>query len=61
MHSSIHCGIAKQAGIEAVVRAVVETHGRLDDAFKNAGIGPGSNLACSEDVRDACHSINFKE
>ena len=48
--------------VEAMVNRVVETHGRLDYAYNNAGIeGPtGSLIDCSEADFDRLTAINFK-
>jgi NAD(P)-dependent dehydrogenase (short-subunit alcohol dehydrogenase family) len=52
--------VAKQ--VEAMVAKTVETYGRLDCAFNNAGIagGGGSTVECSEESFDRTIAINLK-
>lgn len=54
--------VSQSSEVEAMVNRVVETHGRLDCAYNNAGIeGPtGSLVACSEADFDRVVAINLK-
>ena len=54
--------VSQASEVEAMVKRVVETHGRLDYAYNNAGIeGPtGSLVDCSEADFDRLTAINFK-
>jgi NAD(P)-dependent dehydrogenase (short-subunit alcohol dehydrogenase family) len=57
----IGCDVAKKDDVEAMVKAVVGTYGRLDYAFNNAGIAPVlSTLECTEEAWDACNNINLR-
>lgn len=60
--SSIKCDVSSARDVEAAVQFVVETYGRLDAAFNNAGIQPRpSNLAdLPEDEFDRVVSVNLK-
>ncbi|WP_335589834.1 SDR family oxidoreductase [Hyphomonas oceanitis] len=36
---AVKCDVSKQADVDALIRAAVESHGRIDILFNNAGIG----------------------
>lgn len=54
--------VSQSGEVQAMVSRIVETHGRLDYAYNNAGIeGPtGSLIDCSEADFDRLTAINFK-
>ncbi|OPY65930.1 MAG: 2,5-dichloro-2,5-cyclohexadiene-1,4-diol dehydrogenase [Syntrophorhabdus sp. PtaU1.Bin050] len=53
--------VSKAAEVEALVRKTVETYGRLDCAFNNAGIGHvGTIIDCTEEEWDRVMAINLK-
>src|SRR4030042_1558832 len=63
----IKCDVSRAAEVEAMVNQCVQTYGRLDYAFNNAGIGPdGKRLPfvpivdCPEDIWDRTIDINLK-
>ena len=41
---AVQCDVSKEADVERMVALTVETYGRLDFAFNNAGIGPDAIL-----------------
>ena len=63
----VRCDVSRADQVENLVRACVDTYGRLDFAFNNAGIGPDGqrvpivNIAdCPEEVWDRTLDINLK-
>jgi NAD(P)-dependent dehydrogenase (short-subunit alcohol dehydrogenase family) len=47
--------------VEAAVKKTVDTYGRLDCAFNNAGVAiPGTTVECSEEDWDRVLSVNLK-
>ena len=63
----IKCDVSKAADVEAMVDSCVQTYGRLDYAFNNAGIGPDGKrvplvniVDCLEEVWDRTIDINLK-
>ncbi|MBB6130837.1 SDR family NAD(P)-dependent oxidoreductase [Mucilaginibacter lappiensis] len=60
--SAVKCDVSSAADVEAAIHFTVETYGRLDAAFNNAGIQPRpTNVAdLSEADFDRVMSINLK-
>ena len=63
----VKCDVSRAEEVEALVKACVDTYGRLDFAFNNAGIGPDGkrvpivNIAdCPEEIWDRTLDINLK-
>ncbi len=57
----LKCDVTKSRDVESMVKKTVETYGRLDCAFNNAGIGiPGSTVDCTEEDWDRVLSVNLK-
>jgi NAD(P)-dependent dehydrogenase (short-subunit alcohol dehydrogenase family) len=57
----IKCDVAKAADVEAMVKKAVDTYGRLDCAFNNAGVGViKSTVDCTEEEWDQVISVNLK-
>lgn len=57
----IKCDVSKAAEVEAMVRTTVETFGRLDCAFNNAGVGMRKSiLDLTEDDWERVININLK-
>jgi NAD(P)-dependent dehydrogenase (short-subunit alcohol dehydrogenase family) len=58
----IQADVSKSAQVEAMVKAVVDTYGRLDGAFNNAGIAGVLAVThqCKEEDWDECIDINLK-
>jgi NAD(P)-dependent dehydrogenase (short-subunit alcohol dehydrogenase family) len=58
----IKADVAKAAEVEALINKVVETYGRLDCAFNNAGIEGAmtSTTECSEENFDRTIAVNLK-
>jgi NAD(P)-dependent dehydrogenase (short-subunit alcohol dehydrogenase family) len=58
----IRTDVAKAAEVEALIKKVVETYGRLDCAFNNAGIEGvmTSTTDCSEENFDRIIAVNLK-
>jgi NAD(P)-dependent dehydrogenase (short-subunit alcohol dehydrogenase family) len=63
----IKCDVSQADKVEALVRACVDTYGRLDFAFNNAGIGPDGKRVpiayiadCPEEIWDRTIDINLK-
>ncbi len=63
----VKCDVSRADEVESLVRACVDTYGRLDFAFNNAGIGPDvkrvpiANIAdCPEELWDRTLDINLK-
>jgi len=56
----VHCDIANPDDVAAMVRAAVESYGRLDGAFNNAGV-PNANLRLTDtplEVFQHTHAVN---
>lgn len=59
--SFIHADVSMAAQVEAMVAKTVDTYGRVDCAFNNAGIGgAGGTVECSEESFDRIIAINLK-
>ena len=58
----VRTDVSRAADVEAMVRHTVETYGRLDIAFNNAGIEgtQASTAACTEENWDRTLAINLK-
>ena len=57
----VKCDVTKAMDVEAAVKKTVDTYGRLDCAFNNAGIAiPGTTVECSEEDWDRVLSVNLK-
>jgi NAD(P)-dependent dehydrogenase (short-subunit alcohol dehydrogenase family) len=58
----IKADVAKAAEVEALIKKVIETYGRLDCAFNNAGIEGSmtSTTDCSEENFDRTIAVNLK-
>lgn len=63
----VKCDVCRAADVEALVNAAVETFGRLDYAYNNAGIGPdGLRMPvvpvadCPEEIWDRTINVNLK-
>lgn len=58
----VKADVSKIAEIEAMIKLVADTYGRLDCAFNNAGItgDEGSVVNCTEDNWDRTININLK-
>jgi NAD(P)-dependent dehydrogenase (short-subunit alcohol dehydrogenase family) len=63
----VRCDVSKEDQVRAMVEQCVETYGRLDYAFNNAGVGPdGKRLMlydivdCPEEVWDQTLDTNLK-
>jgi NAD(P)-dependent dehydrogenase (short-subunit alcohol dehydrogenase family) len=57
----IKCDVSKTADIEAMIKKTVDTYGRLDCAFNNAGIGVvRSTVDCTEEEWDRVINVNLK-
>jgi NAD(P)-dependent dehydrogenase (short-subunit alcohol dehydrogenase family) len=58
----IQADVSVTRQVEAMVAKTVESYGRLDCAFNNAGIegGPGSTVKCSEENLDRTTAINLR-
>lgn len=58
----VECDVTKAADVEAAVRTAVETYGRLDVMFNNAGIYRGGKLMdeFTEEDLQACFDVNVK-
>jgi NAD(P)-dependent dehydrogenase (short-subunit alcohol dehydrogenase family) len=63
----IKCDVSQAKEVEAMVDKCVETYGRLDYAFNNAGIGPDGKrvpvvniVDCPEEIWDRTIDINLK-
>jgi len=59
---ALRCDVTKSAEVAAMVAAIVETYGRLDVAFNNAGIeGETTRIdACEEERFDRIINVNLK-
>ena len=63
----VKCDVTKESEVAAMIDTCVQTYGRLDYAFNNAGVGPdGKRLPfvpivdCSEDIWDRTIDVNLK-
>ena len=63
----VKCDVSRAAEVEAMVDKCVQTFGRLDYAFNNAGIGPDGRrvpvvniVDCPEEIWDRTIDINLK-
>ncbi|HUT67698.1 MAG TPA: glucose 1-dehydrogenase [Dehalococcoidales bacterium] len=63
----VKCDVSRAAEVEAMVDKCVQTFGRLDYAFNNAGIGPDGKrvpvvniVDCPEEIWDRTIDINLK-
>lgn len=58
----VECNVAVRASVEAAIQATIETYGRLDIAFNNAGIEgeSGSTMQCTEENWDRVIAVNLK-
>ena len=63
----VKCDVSKAVDVEAMVNKCVQTYGRLDYAFNNAGIGPDGKrvpivpiVDCPEEIWDRTIDINLK-
>jgi NAD(P)-dependent dehydrogenase (short-subunit alcohol dehydrogenase family) len=57
----VKCDVTNSKDVEAMVIKAVDTYGRLDCAFNNAGIAiPGTTVECSEEDWDRVLSVNLK-
>lgn len=59
----VHADVSRALDVEAMVKTAVQTFGRLDCAFNNAGIsssGGGATHEYPEDIWDRVVSINLK-
>jgi NAD(P)-dependent dehydrogenase (short-subunit alcohol dehydrogenase family) len=55
------CDVAKAADVAAMVEKTVDTYGRLDCAFNNAGVGIyASTVECTEEQLDLALNVNLK-
>jgi NAD(P)-dependent dehydrogenase (short-subunit alcohol dehydrogenase family) len=57
----IKCDVTNSKDVGAMVKKIVDTYGRLDCAFNNAGIAiPGTTAECSEEDWDRVLGVNLK-
>lgn len=58
----VHCDVSQSAEVEALIKKVVETYGRLDYAHNNAGIAGDIVLTadCTEENWDRTMNINLR-
>ena len=58
----VKADVTKQAEVAALIKAAVDTYGRLDIMFNNAGVYRGGKLTheFTEADLDACYSVNAK-
>lgn len=63
----VRCDVSKEAEVRALMEKCVETYGRLDYAFNNAGVGPDgkriplvSIANCPEEIWDQTVDTNLK-
>lgn len=57
----VKCDVTNSKDVEAAVKKTVDTYGRLDCAFNNAGIAiPGTTVKCPEEDWDRVISVNLK-
>ncbi|MSP42713.1 MAG: SDR family oxidoreductase [Alphaproteobacteria bacterium] len=61
--SFVRCDVTKGPSVEAMVKAVVDTYGRLDVAFNNAGVEGDTGatiISCTEENFDLNIAVNLK-
>ncbi len=57
----VMCDVTQAREVEAAIKKTVDTYGRLDCAFNNAGIAiPGTTVECSEEDWDRVLGVNLK-
>jgi NAD(P)-dependent dehydrogenase (short-subunit alcohol dehydrogenase family) len=63
----VKCDVSKAVEVEAMIDKCIQTYGRLDYAFNNAGIGPDGKripivniIDCPEELWDRTIDINLK-
>jgi NAD(P)-dependent dehydrogenase (short-subunit alcohol dehydrogenase family) len=57
----VKADVSKAADVEMMINKAVDTYGRLDYAFNNAGITiPGSTIECTEENWERTISVNLK-
>jgi NAD(P)-dependent dehydrogenase (short-subunit alcohol dehydrogenase family) len=57
----VKCDVSKAVYVEAMVKKAVDTYGRVDCAFNNAGVGVmKSTVECTEEEWDRVISVNLK-
>lgn len=57
----VRCDVTQAREVEAAIKKTVDTYGRLDCAFNNAGIAiPGTTVECSEEDWDRVLGVNLK-
>ncbi len=58
----VRCDVSQAAQVEALIKAVVDTYGRLDCAYNNAGIegDAATTINCTEENFDLNYQINLK-
>ena len=57
----VKCDVSKAVDVEAMVKKAVDTYGRVDCAFNNAGVGVmKSTVECKEEEWDRVLSVNLK-
>jgi NAD(P)-dependent dehydrogenase (short-subunit alcohol dehydrogenase family) len=57
----IEADVSKEAQVQGLIHYTVDTYGRLDCAFNNAGIGhTGTITDCTEDEWDRVMAVNLK-
>jgi NAD(P)-dependent dehydrogenase (short-subunit alcohol dehydrogenase family) len=57
----VKCDVSKAGDVEAMVKKAVDTYGRVDCAFNNAGIATmKSTVECTEEEWDHMLSVNLK-
>jgi NAD(P)-dependent dehydrogenase (short-subunit alcohol dehydrogenase family) len=60
--SAVKCDVSSAKDVEAAIQFVINTYGKLDAAFNNAGVQPRPHKVADmpEDEFDRVSSINFK-
>lgn len=60
--TAVKCDVSNAKDVEAAIQFVVDTYGKLDAAFNNAGVQPRPHKVADmpEDEFDRVNSINFK-
>ena len=63
----VKCDVTKASEVKSMVDTCVQTYGRLDYAFNNAGVGPDGKrlpfvpiIDCPEDIWDRTIDVNLK-
>jgi NAD(P)-dependent dehydrogenase (short-subunit alcohol dehydrogenase family) len=57
----VKCDVSKAADVEAMIKKTVDTYGRLDCAFNNAGVGvKKSTVDCTEEEWDLSINVLLK-